>query len=282
MTELSMDQEFDRMLTGDEPVEEEIVTPIEEVEVEAPIEEIPQEEVFKEQPIIEPPIQEQPAVSHPDWEQKYRSFKGIMESELRKLQDEISHLKTEKSAPKEETSSVGNKIIDEFWESYPDLKEPLTAVINNILDAKLGAFEAAKLAPIKETVKDAEVQSFFNQVAAVHPDWDKVLNSEAFSNWMEGLSFLQNKEVDRILKSGTVIEFNAVLKEFKDRAKVASKQPSQVISTVTPPKSDPRIDKLKAAIAVDSSISAEPSVESDENKSFEEMFAEEIQKGGLR
>jgi len=273
--ELTMDQEFERMANGYEPEEHIEIEPEESIQEEA--------DVQVDEPVVEdvPLVYAEPEqrVSEVDWEQKYRSLKGIMDAELRRLHEEIDSVKKIKVEP--EPVRMSNKVIEEFWETYPDLKEPLLAVIEETINVKLSAFEAAKVAPIKSTVVDNELQRFIDQIAQVHPDWDTVLNSEDYNTWKMGMPIRQQKAIDQIVAQGTAYEIIELLSDFKEhRSKARTYSPQQIISTVTTPKPDPRIDKIKAASAVPSSASIAPVQQDEDNLSFEEMFNKMVKEGG--
>jgi hypothetical protein len=285
----SADEEFAEVFkeenTANETMLEDEKLPETEVEAEEmldiPVKGDETEGTKKEETIVSP--ETSPAE---DWEQKYKSYKGIYDSELRKMQEkerqylaEIEALKAEKGKKEpeqkvEEKPEEQSAEIQAFLNEYPEIAIPVQKIIQqeisktvetilSNLDTRDNAIIDA-LKPIFSKYAEDMSNTHYQKIKETHPDFEELRDSGELLQWIESQPAYLKKSLMQVFESGETEEVIDLLNRYKETKKPVEQQ--------EPQGSDIDINKLKAMEAIGKKPMPMPKKAT--AVSFEDAFAE--------
>lgn len=159
-----------------------------------------------------------------------------------------------------------SKALAEFREEYPELVGPIEEMLKMQLAARTKQLESSlhtQIDPIIQKVEDTEKMSHVQQIAAVHPDWEVIVNGGDLDLWQASLDPISRAGVEYVRSNGSAAEVNELLSRYKADRKMTNNTPATKAPT-KPTKSNKKADeddlvaRLKAALAVASSKSSAP------------------------
>lgn len=103
----------------------------------------------------------------------------------------------------------------------PEFVTLLTALIEKVCGDKVGAGISGVQATVQEVIEHLQSerhQAHFKTIAAVHADFNDVIESSEFEAWRAGLPENEQADVQRVIDSGSAQEIIDMLTKFKNSA----------------------------------------------------------------
>lgn len=188
-----------------------------------------------------------------DYEQMYKSYKGIFDAKLKEYQDrenllkaEIERLKGKSISPEqsekspesekfakpdesgrnvEEAEAEYNKVIASFKEDYPEIADPVISIlqhetnkITSAIDKKLSQYMSAIsaiMSPIVEHLIEIQREKHFSAIRAAHSDFDSLRDSKAVLKWIESQPAYLKEPLMEVYNSGTAEDVISLLDTYK-------------------------------------------------------------------
>ncbi len=104
-----------------------------------------------------------------------------------------------------------------------------------------------------------ETHSHFDAIAALHPDWEAIVNGGDLDKWQASLTPMARSGVEFVRNNGTAQEVIDMLDNYKqDRGLTKPQAATQQVQQVAQPNIDDIVKQVKAAMAVPSSRTSSP------------------------
>lgn len=150
-------------------------------------------------------------------------------------------------AAKEEDAGTGttdaqDEVIAQFEEDFPELtdyKPFIQKMIDDGIKAGIADFERKveeRITPIQQNAELTARERYFNEIAAVHPDYEQVAASQEFSDWFDKQPSFIRDQIGAIWQQGTPGQVNEVFSLYKDAVKPVE----------TPEPEEAKVDPAKA------------------------------------
>jgi len=204
---MSLPRQVEARLKEVEAIEKQLGTPapVEEPEVTPPAEPVAKVETPAEpkptEPVAEPPVIEE------DWQQKYRTLKGMYDAEVPRLHAQMKELRTEmqtlrnppepqvKPAEKPAEKLVTDEDVDAFGAELIEVQRKVAREVANEFRAELDSLRTEN-ADLKKRVDDTSAQvttaGFEQRLSQAVPDFNAVNADPRWIAWLE--------EIDPILR----------------------------------------------------------------------------------
>lgn len=201
--------------------------------------------------------------------QRFKSFEGRYKKEREDWDARLARAAAEaargsqheqpKPAP---APNPQDKVLDEFYEEFPDLKEPLNILLERRLQAALGDFQQRVIAPQAQQVAQVAHSDHRARILQAYPDaFDVAVEGGPLDQWIETQSSLVAPVYRNIKANGNTEQVIALLNEFKN-ATVPAAQGEEINPEPTPAPVK-RKKRVAAAAAVPSRSGGAPAPEPD-------------------
>lgn len=198
-------------------------------------------------------------------------------------QDEPKQDEPKQEEPEVDVSWVKSTLentdkFKEFSEDFPEIAGVLEAAISSIMaqyTKSLGiAFQTLmeqidqKYQPIASSVKEISEKEKKNEIKQYHPDFDTIISSQEFKDWLEAQPPLLKKAYTQVLEEGTVQDLAELLNDFKLKTgftQQQNKKPAKKKKPKTAPETKTKPTTMREPIDMDD---------------FEQAFYEAVREGG--
>lgn len=269
----SFEQEFASFTktTDLEEAPEEIVEEAAEIE-----EEEPEEVIYQTEEVVE---------EEPDYKELFKreeQYRKTVEGRFKKSREEW--LEREKELVAAKPVKEDSPVLDhaEFWETYEEMKAPVTDLIRKLIAEELNGFKQ-KVETIEDTVQLSTTEKHFAAIAAVHPDWREIASDPKIGEWMNTLPYetdgsaLDGKTAWNIFNKGNAEEVIKLFTAYKTSVQSGLHGKNKEINLPkkpVPSVNERLVSKAVAALAVQGGSSSLPETTHRQTTSFEHDFAE--------
>lgn len=208
--------------------------------------------------------------------QRYRSFEGRYWADRAKLEKELEIAKSRPAPmPTREIEPDAPQDTEAFFAEYPDFKKPIMDVVNRIVKQELNQ----ALAPVQQKLYATDEERHFAKIHSAHPDWKTVVGSSNFKAWFESLDAIAGPTVQQYLASGTADQVISVFNKYKAETQQKQETPATEQDLAPAGGVDPRIDKLRGALAVRPGHSGAPKTQArGKAQTYDEAWEEAARK----
>lgn len=123
-----------------------------------------------------------------NWEKRYKDLQSYNSRKINELQDQIKNLEVQ-SAPKLTLPKTEDE-INVFKQANPETFAIIETMAANIAQSQMANYDA-KLAAVSGDLMETKIERAVLAIKQAHPDFEAVVNSEAFAMWAQS----QTKEV---------------------------------------------------------------------------------------
>lgn len=117
-----------------------------------------------------------------------------------------------------QTQSGNDPDVEEFFNEYPEMQKPVTAMADKVVATRLADIEAkydAKIAALESVSTETKVDRHFATIKAAHPDYETVAASKNFTSWVDKQPAYIRASIDQVWQSGSAEEIIDVFNEYK-------------------------------------------------------------------
>lgn len=166
----------------------------------------------------------------------------------------------------------------EFSEDFPEIAGVLEAAISSVFEKYTKSLAVAfqtlmkqideKYQPIASSVKEISEKEKQAEIKQYHPDYDTIINSQEFKDWLNAQPPLLKKAYTQVLEEGTVQDLAELLNDFKLKTGFTQQQdtkPAKKKKPKTAPETKSKPTTVREPVDMDD---------------FEQAFYEAVREGG--
>lgn len=205
--------------------------------------------------------------------QKTLSWDGRIKAANKRADDAEAALKAKEDAAERATIDppATDSTLDEFFTEFPDLKEPLTVLVQTEVDSRVKAAIDSALGEIKPTIttlqqnaKLSDDQLHFNAIVQAHPDFEAIRDSGKLKAWIDAQSPIIKASLTSVFEKGSATQVIEMFDMYKRSVK-----PKQTTTSTGDLSS-----KAKALMAVPGSTDGPPSETKTKAVTYDDAWAE--------
>lgn len=144
------------------------------------------------------------------------------EEELERLQAQMAQQQAAPDADpgKQDTGDEGagsnHAVSDEFREEYGDeIADFVEQRARELAKQEAEQLIAERLAPMEQMREEMERKAHFDAIAAEHPDYQEIADSEEFAAWIKGQPEYIQPAMVQVIQNGTPEQINELLSSYK-------------------------------------------------------------------